>query len=87
MNKVTRDISNCVVYIDDVVLYNNSFENHVQSTCALFDKLSDAKLTVNLMKSEIGKAVVTYLGHVVVSGEVKPVLAKVKAIVKLPTPV
>ena len=87
MNKVTRDISNCVVYIDDVVLYNNSFEDHVQTTCALFDKLSDAKLTVNLMKSEIGKAVVTYLGHVVGSGEVKPVLAKVQAIVKLPTPV
>jgi len=37
-------------------------------------------LTVNLVKSEFGHAHVTYLGHVVGQGQVKPVDAKVEVI-------
>ena len=43
-------------------------------------------LTINLSKSEFGQAQVTYLGHVVGLGEVKPVSAKVEAIANFPPP-
>ena len=43
-------------------------------------------LTINLSKSEFGQAQVTYLGHVVGQGEVKPVSAKVEAIASFPRP-
>ena len=43
-------------------------------------------LTINLSKSEFGQAQVTYLGHVVGQGEVKPVSAKVEAIANFPRP-
>ena len=45
-----------------------------------FERLSKAKLTINLAKSEFCHATLTFLGHVVGQGQVKPVEAKVKAI-------
>ena len=86
MNHVTQTVSNCVVYIDDVIVYSSTFDDHVQSIRDLFDSLVNAKLTVNLSKCEIGKANVIYLGHVVGSGILRPVSAKVQSILDLSTP-
>ena len=44
------------------------------------------KLTVNLAKSEFCHANLTFLGHVVGQGQVKPVEAKVEAISDFPVP-
>lgn len=40
----------------------------------------------NLSKSEFGRAQVTYLGHVLGQGQVKPVCAKLEAIAHCPRP-
>ena len=48
--------------------------------------LRQAQLTVNLAKSEFGQAYITYLGHVVGKGGIKPIQAKVEAILNFPTP-
>jgi len=53
---------------------------------ALFDCFVFANLTVNLLKCELAKATVTYLGKVVGQGQVRPVHAKVEAIDKYPSP-
>ena len=44
------------------------------------DRLSEATLTINLTKSEFCHANLTFLGHMVGQGKVKPVEAKVEAI-------
>ena len=51
-----------------------------------FDRLSKAKLTVNLAKTEFCHATVTFLGHLVGQGQVKPLEAKVNAISEFPVP-
>ena len=48
--------------------------------------MREAKLTINLMKSEFGKATVKYLGHIVGQGQVRPLDAKIQTIVKYPIP-
>lgn len=50
--------------MDDIVVYSDSWECHVQSLEALFDHLVEANLTVNLAKCEFARATVTYLGKV-----------------------
>ena len=55
-------------------------------TFGLFNRLSQAGITVNLSKSEFGKATVVFLGHVVGQGQVKPVQAKVEAICNFHVP-
>lgn len=49
-------------------------------------RLKEASLTLNLAKREFGKAIVTYLGKQVGQGQVRPVTAKVQAILDFPVP-
>lgn len=86
MQKVLAGVINCEVYIDDVVVYSNSWGEHVKALDNVFSKLATASLTLNAAKCEFGKAVVTYLGKQVGQGCVRPVEAKVEAILQLPTP-
>ena len=79
-------MTGCDAYIDDVIVYSETWSEHVEIMYKLFEKLSDAKLTVNLCKCEFRKATVTFLRHVVEQGNVKPVVAKVKAICEFPVP-
>lgn len=46
--------------------------------------LAQARLTLNLAKCEFGKTSVTYLGKQVGHGQVRPVDAKITAVVKFP---
>lgn len=86
MTSVIQGIRNCRVYIDDIVLFHNEWEEHLSALRELFERLSSVKLTVNLSKCHFAKGSVVYLGHVVGMGEVKPVQAKVEAIENFPVP-
>ena len=68
MNERIAGLENVYVYIDDLVVYSDTWEDHVSHTRSLFNRLSLAKLTVNLTKSHIGKAKVTFLGHKIGQG-------------------
>ena len=71
MNLVVSGLDGCAVYLDDVVIYSDTWEEHLVHIRKLFDRLKDAHLTVNLAKCEFAEATVTYLGKVV--GTVRPV--------------
>uniref|UniRef100_A0A3B5QLU2 Gypsy retrotransposon integrase-like protein 1 n=1 Tax=Xiphophorus maculatus TaxID=8083 RepID=A0A3B5QLU2_XIPMA len=86
MNKVVGCLEGCSVYLDDIVVYSNSWSSHLEQLTTLFDRLVDARLTVNLAKCEFARATVIYLGHQVGQGKVCPVKAKVEAIEKYPPP-
>lgn len=79
MDIVLGDIPNCNVYLDDVVVYS-SWANHLSVLSVVFTRLENASLTLNLAKCEFGKASVTYLGKQVGRGQVRPVDAKVEAV-------
>ena len=86
INDVTSGLDGCEAYVDDVVVCSDTWDSHVKRIRALFDRLTEAKLTVNLTKCEFAQAEVTFLGHVVGLGNVKPVHAKVEAILNFPVP-
>ena len=86
VNKLVRDIDGCEGYIDDVVIFSDNWSDHIRQIERLFQIMREAKLTINLMKSEFGKATVKYLGHIVGQGQVRPLDAKIQTIVKYPIP-
>ena len=86
VNKLVRDIDGCEGYIDDVVIFSDNWSNHIRQIKRFFQIMREAKLTINLMKSEFGKATVKYLGHIVGQGQVRPLDAKIQTIVKYPIP-
>lgn len=79
-DRVVDGVPNCSVYIDDVIVYDVSWEAHMDHVTTLFRRLNEAGLVVNLMKCEFVKVQVQYLGYVVGQNEVAPPGAKVEAI-------
>ena len=86
VNKLVRDIDGCEGYIDDVVIYSDNWSDHIHQIKRFFQIMREAKLTINLMKSEFGKATVKYLGQIVGQGQVRPLDAKIQTIAKFPLP-
>ena len=86
MNNIVSDLDGVDVYIDDIVVHTDSWEEHLETLQKLFLRLREVKLTINLAKTTIGKGYVTYLGHQVGSGVIAPKDANVKCIKDLPTP-
>ena len=86
VNKLVQDIDGCEGYIDDVVIFSDNWSDHICQIKCFFQIMREAKLTINLMKSEFGKATVKYLGHIVGQGQVRPLDAKIQTIVKYPIP-
>ncbi|KAI2644688.1 Retrovirus-related Pol polyprotein from transposon 17.6 [Labeo rohita] len=86
MHKILSDVTNCEVYLDDIVIYSENWTDHVKTLEKVFKCLTAASLTLNLAKCEFAKGVVTYLGKQVGQGAVKPVEAKISAILEFPVP-
>ena len=86
VNRLISNLDGCKAYIDDAIIFSEEWQQHLQIIRTFFDRLSDAKLTVNLAKSEFCHANLTFLGHIVGQGQVKPVEAKVEAISDFPVP-
>ena len=74
MNKCLARISGVDAYIDDIVIYSDTWEEHIETIERVFQRLKLAKLVINLSKSDFGKAEVKYLGHIVKYGKPKPVI-------------
>ena len=83
-NQVIAGLDHCVGYIDDILVYSDTWDDHIQQMKLLFDRLHKANLVINLAKSEFAKTKVTYLSHVVGQGQVLPREAKVEAILGFP---
>ena len=86
INRIIAGLQGCEGYIDDVVVYADTWEEHLDRLKNLYLRLRQTQLTANLAKTEVGYAFVTYLGHCVGQGQAKPVDAKVNAVMSFPTP-
>ena len=52
VNSLISSWDGCKAYIDDAIIYSEVWQQHLQIIRTFFDRLSEAKLTVNLAKSE-----------------------------------
>ncbi len=69
-----------VVYIDDILIYNGSLEEHAEHLCKVFQRLRENKLYVKLEKCEFGLKEMDFLGHKITQECLKMDDRKVKAI-------
>ncbi|KAK4327492.1 hypothetical protein Pmani_002048 [Petrolisthes manimaculis] len=86
MNTVIRGLTNVRAYLDDLVIFDVNWSDHINNLEDLFTRLAEARLTVNLSKSSFGHATIDYLGHQVGQGKMAPLTAKVDAIIQIPPP-
>ena len=54
---------NCAAYLDDVVLWNETFDEHMLNLARVITLLRDAGLKLNMAKCMIGLKEITFLGY------------------------
>lgn len=88
MDHVLRELQNkiCLVYMDDIIIFSTSLQEHISNLTQVFQKLRDSKLKIQLDKSEFLRQNVEFLGHVITPNGIKPNPNKIKAIEKFPIP-
>ena len=76
----------CIIYLDDIIVFSKTPEEHLTRLWAVFKKFKKAELKLKPSKCEFFKQKLTYLGHVVSKNGIQTDSKKVKAIYKWPVP-
>ena len=80
MERTLANIPNCIVYIDDILIYAYTKGQHDQVVKLVLQKLWDNKLYIKFSKCDFCKNTVTFLGHTITPGKLTLDKEKVKAI-------
>lgn len=86
MNYLLQDLDRVHVYLDDILVLSDTWTEHLERLSSVLQRLRNANLTVKLSKTSFCRATVTYLGHVVGQGLVRPKAANIKVILDFPVP-
>ena len=88
MNKVLQGIQHkfAIAYIDDVIIFSKTFEEHLKHIEDVFDRLRKAGLKLKMSKCDFLKQEVKYLGHIVSASGIQPDQSKVEVIRELKPP-
>ena len=73
-------------YLDDLVVFSSTWEEHLRQVKAVLQRLREAGLTAKPKKCQFGMDRCNYLGHVVGGGRVQPEASKVEAVEKFAIP-
>ena len=86
MRKVLGGMENVGCFVDDVIIFTDTWEQHVKVLENVFCKLQDAGLTVKPSKCQIGYDRIEFLGHVVAGDTLAPRTEKVSEILAVDKP-
>ena len=76
----------CIVYLDDIIIFSDTKEEHLKRLEAVFQKLCAAGLKLKPSKCFFFREEIEYLGHVVSGKGISTNPKKVEAVAKWPTP-
>ncbi|XP_029675231.1 uncharacterized protein LOC115242830 [Formica exsecta] len=76
----------CLVYLDDIVIYGASLEDHKKRLKEVLQRLRENNLKLQPDKCEFLRKEVIYLGHIISENGISPDPSKLTAIKEFPTP-
>lgn len=79
MEEALGDLVNkvCVVYIDDIVIYSETFEEHLVHVRQVLERLRAANLYCGAQKTKLFRREIKFLGHYISADGVRPDTEKV----------
>ena len=80
------NLTYCLIYLDDVIVFSETPEEHLQRMRVVFDCLSEHGLKLKLSKCEVFKSEINYLAHHVSRKGVLPLKKNLESIAQCPPP-
>jgi len=80
-------LENASPYLDDILVFSKTEEDHRRHLQETFTRLRSARLTAKVEKCEFGKTNIEFLVHTVSANGIAPLLSRVAAIAAHPAPI
>ena len=80
------NLRDCLIYLDDIIIFSSTFEEHLQRLQAVFENLEKHNLKLKPSKCEFFKERVVYLGHLVSAEGIHVDPTKTEAVINWPVP-
>ena len=76
----------CMVYLDDIIIFSNTWKEHLERLEHVLQRLREFKLVAKLSKCQFGRRSIKFLGHIISAEGIGTDPDKIAAIKKLPYP-
>lgn len=86
MHEILGDLEFCYVYLDDILIFSTTEEEHKAHLRTVLDRLNKYGLTINVSKCIFGASEIPFLGHLVTGSGTKPLPDKVEPILNYSQP-
>ena len=86
MDAVLAGVEGCFVYMDDILIFSKSEQQHLATIEEILRCLEEAGLTISIKKCSFGKESIDFLGYHVDAQGISPLPRKLKAIAEYPSP-
>ena len=80
------NLTYCLIYLDDMIVFPETPEEHLQRICVVFDRLREHSLKLKLSKCDVFKSEINYLAHHVSQKGVLPSKKNLESIAQCPPP-
>ena len=86
MEQTLADLTDTMAYLDDVIIFSRTFEDHLKRLEAVFIRLQREGLKLKPSKCHLFKKRVNYLGHVISEDGIEADPEKIRAVANWPIP-
>ena len=86
MNKVLDNCPFTMTYLDDIIIFSNTEEEHLAHIKEIFRRLEAADLKMKRSKCDFFKKHIHYLGHLISADGIRPLKDKLDMIWDMPAP-
>ncbi|CAF1504501.1 unnamed protein product [Adineta ricciae] len=76
-----------LAYLDDVIIYSTTFNQHLIHLDDILNRLNDANFRLNVNKCQIAKTAIDYLGHHIERSSIRPNADNIRALRECPQPI
>ena len=80
------NLSKCLLYLDDIIVFSKTYEEHLERLESVFSRLKDAGLKLKPSKCLLFQRSIKYLGHIVSSEGIATDPDKIAAVQQWPVP-
>ena len=81
-----ENLSSCLLYLDDIVIFSETLDQHIEKLDRVLKRLRECGLKVNAKKCDLFKSKIKYLGHWITGEGISTDEDKVSAVKNWPVP-